>query len=374
MQPVDSKVAALLQSENLRVSAGLEVLNDDLSLSRDISDALVGGYVDWDFTASITGTCSITIAERLAWGLDLVRPYVSMFDGFHTVRLNQGVFTMVTPERRYGELPETYEVQGMDRSYFLDRPVGDSYVAQGDVLQAVRSALAAAGITSGILLDGSAAGKTLPTPMVFPMITEQPRLDDGTFTFGEYGPTTWLHIVNTLLKQVAYRPIYCDHNGLFRSGPMVDPAKAGEVYTFDADDERTTVDMIRTVVEDKWKVPSHWIFVRSNMPGDPPAEPVEGAGIYRWDKTKPGERERTKLVEVGVADQASLVAFGNTVIAADERVGTTIKLNTAPFPVLGHYDVYRYRDAKAGLDRKVQALTARVDLGIGDTEWLWEAV
>jgi hypothetical protein len=371
-----AEVTALLQADALTVSGGLELLAPDLSVVEDISDDLLGGQVEHSLHATIHRTCDLSLSRSLVWGVDLVRPFMLLSDGQRSARFNVGVFALTTPERQVGELPETFAVQGFDRLYLLNRPIGDTYtVAAGmEYLTAIRQVITDAGL-SGVLLDGSAQGVTLPQPMVWPLVSQPSGEDDDT------GPATWLRVVNDLLAAVNYRALWADENGTFRGTPYRPPAERAVEFTFDADSGTTLLGEQRTAVEDVWAIPNQWVFIRTNMPGDPPAEPVDGDGIYRVTNTSDGPTSVDarglvwpRLYEYRAASQAALVGLGDRRVALDRAVTTRFEVSVGPFPPFGHADIYRYRDAAAGVDRKVQAVRVSLDLTGADGRMSWEAV
>jgi hypothetical protein len=369
----EAQVRALLRADVLSVDAGLERMSATLQPLEDLSADLEDGTVERNMDAVIHGTCKLRLTRRLSWGTDLVRPYIVLSDGVVSARFNQGVYCLTTPERVARDEVETYDVEGYDRVYLLNREVGDSYeVAAGTpYLTAVQSVIAAAGLT-GVLLDGSAGGSVLPSLRVWPLIpTDQAQ--SGTYTY--------LNIVNDLLSAINYRGIYCDENGVFRSEPYAQPSARPVEYAFDALEPRTIVGETRTLVEDQWKARNRWVFVQQNIAGDPPPAPVEGAGIYTVVNQSDGPSSIdargltwTRVEKLDAADQAALVAQGNQIVAQDRRVTRTFKVTTGPFPAAGHYDVFTFADSALGVSVKVQAQQWTHDLFGSDTSWTWEAV
>ena len=136
-----AQVMSLLTGPALQTSAGLELLNPDLTLNADISNDLVSGTVDRAMAATVHGTCKLDISQALQWGTALVRPYMTLTGSGVSARFNMGVFSLATPELVVSETPQTYACQGYDRLYLLGREVGDTYpVAAGTgYLDAVRS-------------------------------------------------------------------------------------------------------------------------------------------------------------------------------------------------------------------------------------------
>lgn len=364
-------VLRLLQSDSaVEWSAGLELLAADLAVVSDLSDELVGGSIERSMYRVPHGSCKLQLTTALRWGLDLVRPYVVLSTPTLSARWNAGVYVLTTPESTSGEDVPTYDVQGWDRLQLLQREVGDSYeVAAGTTyLAAVRQVISDAGLV-GVNLDSSAGTTALPTTRSWPLLQSG---DEGT------GPTTWLRIVNDLLDAINYRGVYADENGLLRSEPYVAPSARAVEHRF-ADDAATILGETRTTIADVWAVPNRWRFVRTNVPGDPPPEPTEGAGLYTYDL--PGSHPLSatsrglvwaRTVELEVASQADLQTRGDRIVASDLSVTTTYKLETGPWPGAGHADVY---ELAIGDDvQRVRAVEWSYDLDGGDVSWTWEAV
>lgn len=350
----------------VQARAGLELLSADLTLAADISDDLAGGTVEWVAGATIHRTCKLQLSRLLSWGTALVRPYMVLAAEGVEARWNVGVFALATPARVLGASPESYDVAGYDRLYLLLREVGDTYTVAAGVgyLAAVRAAVTAAGLT-GVQLDGTAEAKTLPQAATWPLS------GDGD------SATTWLGIINDLLGAIGYRGLYADENGVFRSEPYANPAVRASEWTFPASGEASAVGDERTETADLWQAPNRWVFVQQNIA----AEPVNGAGRYQYDLPSTDALSAaqrglvwTRVVKLDVADHATLVARGDSIVAADRRVARSFELTTVPFPAAGHADVFTYTDPLLGSDVKVNTRRWELDLAGDDTKWTWEAV
>jgi hypothetical protein len=370
------QVTALLQSPELAVSAGCDLLNADLSVAEDISDDLLGGSVSRNLYASIHGTCSLRLSRQLAWGDALVRPFMTLTGSGMSARFNVGVYALTTPQRDVGETPETVDVQGYDRLMLLNRQVGADYLilAGTTYRQALLNAFSAAGLL-GVLIEGSAADNTLPKDRLWPLVGDNQADPDQTDT-----PVTYLRVVNDLLRAINFRSVFADENGTFVCRSYRDPASRAPEFVFDADDLVSgIVGERRSVVEDVWAVPNRWVFRQTNRPDASPA-PTEGDGIYTVDlsDTVSGDWLGRRLVWTAVIDyeaasQAKLVELGDRRVISDRAVTSRYEVTVGPFPPLGHADIYLYRDATAGVDRKVQLIQADLDLLGADTRMMWEA-
>lgn len=370
-----AQVEALLTAANVEVDFGADLLNADLSYAGDLSGDLVGGQVSRNMNAKIHGTCTLSLARELRWGVDLVRPWMVLSGGQVEARWNVGVFALTTPERRVGEVPELFEVQGYDRLLLLDRQVGADYSVTGGTTyrQALLDVFAAAGL-SGVDIDGSAADNTLPTTRDWPLVALDQSDPDQTNT-----PVTWLRIVNDLLRAINFRAVWADQDGTFRCSAYQDPASRATEFTFDADSGLTIVGEERTLSEDVWAMPNRWVFRQTNRPEGAPLA-GEGDGIYTvtLEGSHPMSAANrglvwTSVIDYEAASQAKLVALGDRRVASDKATTSRLAATTGPFPGAGHADVFSYRDTAIG-DRKVQAVGWSFDLAGGDVSWDWERV
>lgn len=366
-----TQITALLTATDMTVDFGCELLSPSLVLIEDISSDVSGGKVSRDNLADIHGTVDLSISRALAWGRDRVRPYQMLSSrtaGVSGARFNLGVFVMVTPDSQIGETPPTYAVTGYDQLHLLQGSIGDSYsVGPGavEVLTAVRNALTAAGITAPVLLDTSAAGKTLATAMTWPQTSSD--------------NPTWIQVVNDLLACIGYRGIWADWNGALRSGPYVLPSSRASEFTLNVGDLRTgVVAEQRNVAADLWNVPNWARFIRNDNPGGPPVE-----GLGRYTVTNPstgpssiasvGRTVRAPVVYLDAVDQASLMVQGDRLFAAARRTSEVITVKTSPLPCW-HSDRMTYADAALGDTRQVLARSWSLPLDGGDADLILESV
>lgn len=382
--PTDASVdaAALLSAPRVEVSYGLELLTPALTVTADITaDLAGGGVVSRDMAATIHGKVSLTLSRELVWGVDLVRPYMTVSGGGRTVRWNRGVYALTTPRRdQIATTPATYAVTGWDRVYLLNRQVGADYtVAAGTgYLDAVYAAFTAAGL-SGVRLDSTAAGKTLPVVKTWPLVAVSTNPDQETT------PVTWLRVVNDLLAAIGYRGIYADADGLYRSEPYTDPSARTPEYGFDTGALRSVpVGVDRALTRDVWATPNRWVFIASNPPSG--VTPSTGNGlVYVVDNATDGPTSQAPYpggrglvwpatYTYDAADAASLKAQGDARIAADKRTTATFDTTTATFPGAGHADVYTYRDTDLGVTRTVAVSTWSMPLDGSDVTWKWQVI
>jgi hypothetical protein len=375
VQPLTADQLKLLTSPAVEVSdVGCDLLNADLSFREDISDDLVDGQITWTLHATVHRAVRLELTRPLRWGVDLVRPHMTMTDRLSGLssRWNVGVFALTTPERTVGETPETYDVSGFDRLHLLQRQVGRDYSVAAGVTyrQALLDTFAAAGL-SGVLIDGAAADNTLPVTRTWRLVGDRVADPDQTDT-----PVTWVRVVNDLQRAWNGRGVYADENGRYRCEAYQAPQVRAPEHTFDADSPVTIIGEDRTATEDVWGTPNRWVFRRTNG-----GTGVEGDGIHTIVNQSDGPTSInargltwTSVVDYEAASQAVLVALGNRRVVADRSITSRFKVTTGPWPCAGHGDVYAYRDVALGADRKVQAVRWGFDLSGSDVEWEWEVV
>lgn len=361
-----SQVTDVLTGPSLSVSAGLELLDTDDVLVEDISDDLLGGTVQRSNYANVHATVSLSVSRALSWGAARVRPYMTLSNDDTDARFNLGVYVLATPERQIGETPETFGVQGYDKLYLLQGEIGDTYTVASGVayLTAIRDVITASGVGGQVLLDATAAATTLPAARVWPLVENE--------------APTYLRVINDLLAAIGYRGLWTDENGAFRSEPYQAPSVRAVEWTFDADDECTTlVGEDRAVVDDLWDTPNWWRFVRRDLA----TEPTEGAGFYTVTNQSDGQTSidalgytRRRTVFLDAANQASLVAQGDRIVQTDRRRSSLLNVTTAPLPIAGHFDVASWVDSAAGGTRKVLAQSWELPLTGEDMRWTFETV
>lgn len=368
----EAQVVSLLESPSLTVDFGAELLDSDLVFVEDISDDLAGGTVSRRMHTTVHGTCRLALSRQLAWGNDLVRLYMTLADGTVEARWNVGVFALTTPDRKVGESPETYDVQGYDRLHLLQRQVGADYTVTAGTTyrQALEDAFTAAGL-SGVLIEGAAADDTLPADKTWALVPDDESDPDQTDT-----PVTWLRVVNDLLQAINFRGVWADQDGIFRCEGYLAPSVRAVEWTFDADDVDTIVGADRTVSEDVWAAPNKWVFRWKNG-----GTGVEGDGVYTVDESDTTNGDRlgrtlvwTSVIDYEAASQAKLVELGDRRVAADKRVTSRLEVTTGPMPGAGHADVFSYVDVELGGPRKVTAVEWEMPLDGGDVTWRWETV
>jgi hypothetical protein len=359
-----AQVEALIKTDaSITIGFGMELLDRDLNVLSDVSDSLRECSTSRDNTVSIHGTCSFDIATPLPWGRAIVRPFTTIDNGTVKARFNQGAYFTSTPATKTDRLPRTYSVQGYDILTALNTLVGDSYaIGLGEnYLTAVESILLANGYTQ-YSIDPIRAATTAPAAKGWP-------LDENT---------TWLQIVNELLKAVGYRPIYSDWHGRLICESLVNtPDMPPEwYYTRGQFDGQLVPES--DIVHDFFATPNRWVGI--NGATNTTTSPTEGNGKYTYINANQGEtsvNERgqtiTKVMTVEAADQAALVAAVMAEVAKDKNVGTTMEARTSSNPLHWHEDVVSVDTLELGITR-MQQVRWSLNLRTGEMAHGWAVV
>lgn len=370
-QYTPAQITALLTAPDVQTDFGVELLTPSLALVEDISGDVSGWVVHHDNLATQHGTLNLTVSRALAWGAARVRPYKLLSSptvGELLVRFNQGVYLLTgTPDTSLAESIITYTASGFDQLHLLQAVIGESYfVAAGaNVLNAVRDALTAAGIVAPVLLDSSANAAVLASDLVYPL------------TRGE--AFTWVRVINDLLAAVVYQPIWCDWDGVFRSGPLVAPADRPAEFTFAVGDLRVgVVAPERTASQELWNAPNWWRFVLNGLT----AAPIEGDGMYTVENKLVGLSSqisvdrvvKAPVVFLDAVNQSALKAQGDAIMAAAMRSTEVITAKTGQFAILWHSDVVGWSDPALGADRKALVRSWSLPSGNDDGDLIMETV
>lgn len=360
----DAQIEALIKSDaSITIGFGMELLDRDLNVLGDVSDSLRECSTGRDNTASIHGSCTFDISTQLPWGRAIVRPYHTIDNGTIKARFNQGAYFTSTPATKTDRMPRTYSVQGYDILSALNTLVGDSYaIGVGDnYLTAVENILLANGYTQ-YSIDPIRASTTAPTAKGWP-------LDEQT---------TWLMIVNELLKAVGYRPIYSDWTGRLICESLVDiPSMPAEWYYTRGQYEGQLYPE-SDIVHDYFATPNRWVGINGNT--SITTSPSEGNGVYTYVNQNQGEtsindRQQTitKVMTIDAADQAALMAAVMAQVATDKIVGTTMEARTSTNPLHWHQDVVSVETLELGIIR-MQQVRWSLNLRTGEMSHSWAGI
>lgn len=326
MLPISDEMRAALTGPAPEFDFGVDLLDGQDRVVADISADVVSLSVERSMRADVHGSCDLTLTRDLVWGVDRVRPWVSV--NGHAWPL--GVFVLTTPEWTAGEEPRTRQAAGVDKLWLLQRQVGDTYVVPAGVsyLDAIRGVLTDAGVTGGLLLEGTRQDTLLTDPAVWVL------LESGY---------SWLDVANGLLGMIGYDALWVDEVGRFRSAPYRDPAEQGAVWVFDATDLLAgIVSEDRSLSLDVYDRPNVWRFVRNKD------RALVADDVYVVDRSAGASLPRPVVTYLDVEDRAALISEGDRIVAEDTQNESVVTLNISALP-LTHNDAVRVHDPSLGV-------------------------
>jgi hypothetical protein len=331
-----------------------------------------GGSVTLDKTASIMRTARIELYEPLNWLKDEIKPYMLLrmedaivassvsivdWDRIDALELSWdqwdakdltwdqldqstiggttraprfaefplGVFVPSTPKRSSFDGVNTWSVEAYDRTVILNEDGLDTplYVAAGmPYLDAVQDVLLGVGISNVMVVDYVATA--LPA--------------DREFEIG----ITKLAVINTLLTEINFNPIFCDAEGRFVISAYKAPSPARLDFTYAAD----ALSIIASDTQsetDYYGMPNVFIAVCSNPDMD-----AEYRSVYVNDnpvsQLSTIQRGRRIISEIyrpeQIASQEDLDAYiARVAFERAQQASETVIFNTALMPVHGRGDV-----------------------------------
>lgn len=356
---------SVIYGDQLTLTPGLRLMDGDDNVIKDISDMLVQAKITYSLYASSQFTMQIRLgnAANFSWGVQRVQPYIKIVDeDGNNFTWNLGVFILGTPNKELGKTTITWDVDCYGKLDVLDTPVGKSYyLSSGSpYVQAVKDILTVLGETRYNISDIKAA-TVISQTRTWP-------LDDGS--------TTWLLVVNDLLKAINYQGIWVDRDGVYRSDPYIMSKDRTPVWVYDANIVNTIVGNERTIVRDFYKAPNRWIFYIQNPETD---LPQTGAGYYEvinWDDgdtsvNARGGRTITRVTGMDAASQAELISRGDNIIENDKHVDTKVELTTGINPSHWHMDTVTYADTAIGTTEKYSVEAWELDLFSGAMKQTW---
>jgi hypothetical protein len=352
------------------VTMGMELLDQGLSIIDDISEDLRAASVSRNSYANMHASLTFTIDNQLSWGNSIVRPYMEMTGvtsatdtTLSTMRFYLGAYITDTPEEDMSLNVSSFDANGYDILSLLDDSIGDGYsVDAGELyLTRVELILQSRGFTKYVI-DQDQAAAALTSAKTY-------TVDDNV---------TWLTVVNDLLAAVGYAGIWSDHNGYLRAQVYRSPTGRGPEWQMSDNPAVTLLTNRRTRQRDFYDAPNHWVFYRnSTTEGE---QPTNDNGLrYEYTNQTGGEtsvearggRVITKVVGVDAVDATSLQAQAQRTIDADNLIPTTIKIETAPFPLAWHFDRIEVSDAGLGALVQVVATSWSLALDGSDMQWEW---
>jgi hypothetical protein len=361
------QIATLLQADHIEVDFGAWLWTLDESVSVDITDDIMGGSVSRNCFDTMHGTCRLELTREVDWVNYKLQPYITLKGDGYWEHWFMGMYHPDTPDSNLGLLPTVYSAQGIDKLTLLSRPIGDSYyVASGTAyLDAVATVIADAGITGAAavtLFDTTAADKTLTADMVW-------ILDDAE--------TTYLSVINDLLRAIGYRGLYVGRFGFFIAEPYLAPTYRTPVWTFDLSDAATSlVGEDRGYSEDQFNRTNWRRAIKTGLT----AAPVETAADtttdtqYTIDDSDGGTQYR-RIYYLDVEDGNALYDELNRIKNEETQCKRRVEITTGPMPLIWHFDTVKYKDTEMGsAEVKCQVVAWTYDLATGDMRLTLEVI
>lgn len=302
------------------------------------SPVAIGAWDQWDaqgntWDAWAEKNLSFDAAGRFVFdGVKLVPQYAEF---------GLGVFVPSTPARSSEGGLNTWSIEAYDRTVILaedglDEPL---YIAAGTrYLDAVLSILAGVGATNVMVSDYA------PTTLQA----------DREFDVG----TTKLEVVNTLLSEINYAPVYCDIEGRYVLEVYQEPSPAAPDYTYAADD-MSVIGRDTQTETDYYGMPNVFIAVCSNpdLDEDYRSVYVNDNPVSAFSTVRRGRRIVSEIYRPEqIASQADLdayvkrQAFERTLSASE-----TVTFATALMPIHGRGDDLEIKHPDiAGVYREVR--------------------
>lgn len=274
--------------------------------SGDIKTSFAGDFVD--------------PGEAVNWVSDEIRPEL-IIDGV-THRL--GVFLPATVTMRENETQKTVHIEAYDRCWLLSDTLTENlyYIAAGtNYITAVENLLTAAGVS---LVSKTATDCTI----------QEARED------WELG-TSYLTIVNQLLSEINYNPLWFDKDGMAILEPASTPTAASIEHTLDSQNVLSLMRAGLSRQTDIYSAPNVFVCTCANPD-------KSGNMIAKSENTNPQSplsiarrgRRIVKLVQVdNIASQAELQAYADRLRNESMITGETIQVTTSLLPGFGVNDV-----------------------------------
>lgn len=262
---------------------------------------------------------------QINWLTDLIRPCMLVRVGEGWAEFPLGVFVPSTPTRQAG-YSVTWTVEAYDRTIYAreDCIIDRAYWPAGTLyLDIVQSLLLSCGI-SDILSGGSRTA--LPT--------------DREWDIG----TGKLEIINTLLSEINYDPLYMNADGTAVLASYRQPSADGVTYTYRAD-ELSVLSRDVSSVTDLYNVPNVFLAVVSN----PEMEPMRAVYINDNPSSELSTVRRGRRIVSGIekpdaiAGQEELDAYIRRAAFAASQVYETAWVQTALMPIHGAGEILEIR-------------------------------
>ena len=279
-----------------------------------------------DIKTSLSGSFADP-GEAVNWFTDRIRPEM-IIDG---VTYPLGVFLTSSVRTEENDTQRWVTIEAFDQCWVLRDTKTESllYFASGtNYLTAVQTLLTGAGI---------AMISSTPTTAVLAEAREH-------WAIG----TSYLEIINQLLSEINYNPIWFNQEGIAILEPASVPTAANIEHTLDDTDIKSLLLPESSRETDVYQAPNVFIAICSNADKSNPM-------VAKAENTNPqsplsiarrGRRIVTVLTVDNIADQSELQAYADRMRNESMLTGETIQVTTGLLPGYGVTDVValRYRE------------------------------
>lgn len=329
------------------------------------------GVVSLNRFADIQRTARFTLYDELDWLLDEIKPYmllrmedvitassidISTWDardalgwtwdewdarGLTWDELDSGVIGSTTREKQFAEFPlgvfvlstptresinavTVWHVEAYDHTVILaedslDEPL---FIAAGTpYIDAVQSVLVGAGIVDIMIADY--VDTDLPTDREFEVGTKKQA------------------VVNALLSEINFDPIYCDAEGRFVLSAYKEPSLSAVDFTYRAD-ELSVIARDTTSEADFYNVPNVFIAVCANPELDEDYRTVwvNDSPLSRLSTIRRGRRIVSEIYQPdAIASQEDLDAYIRRIAFEQNQIYEQLTFYTALMPIHGRAEV-----------------------------------
>ena len=298
----------MIRNVNYRV----DVLRNGVAHTQLLFDASSPPNIIADKTAEIATSLSGTFVANpnVDWLTDEIQPVMTL-DGAETPL---GIFIPTTVSELYGENGAQISVEAYDRSYRL----------QETALDARRSYAAGTVYTDivGQLLAESGIALQMIAPSTLTLTTDREDWDAGT-------PV--LQVVNQLLAEINYNPVWFDGRGFAHAEPYRAPDASRILHRYSATDlMQSPVAEEASAALDVFARPNVFVVRCANPDLDAPltATAVNDNPMSSLSTIKRGRRIVTVVQVDNVASQAALQAYADRICSESMLATQIVQVST----------------------------------------------
>lgn len=344
----DQEVLEALTGANRVWRFRYELLDSNNEYIRDL-DKVISCTVSQNALAQIKRTIKLEMQEDsdINFLRDRIKPYagIRMPDGGYR-EWPQGVFLLTSPTRKLTSAgTRVRSISGYDQLLILrDDKTEDRYTVEEGEKYTDR--------VSDLLDDFDA--EVIPSSLELP-------------TDMEWEPgTSFITIINDLLRGVNYESLWFDEDGVAVARPYLSPQNRPSEYTYGSGSDSTL--LTESDLElDLFDVPNKFVCVVS----EPEREPLV-ASYTNSDPSSPTStvsRGRT-IVRIyeqqNAVDQLTLDARAERLAFEASQVFESVEFQTGLMPFHSHADVYRVTHPRLGVDAKYSEHTWEMPLRAGE--------